>query len=515
MDEFCWTLLHERCAGQIPGAPGSGPPGPPGIPGEKGEPGQPGHPGHMGPPGVPGTDGRKGEKGDVGLTGRIGEPGADGPSGPPGLPGVDGLQGAGGRRGKRGLPGQRGRGVHGPPGLPGLKGDKGEKGDQVDPGGSVFQNGNNCTCVGVKGEKGMRGLIGFNGYKGDKGDTGQKGDRGFGLQGLPGPQGPVGYKGEKGDTGYCDALKCGDKYVRRNEPDYKFSKNDETSSKTTEIPSTTTPRLPTTPVTDPPELKPRSSVCRIKRISTPIFVRQDVSVHGSFMSDPAQVGKYWLTREYQGQQLEEFADEQNLKKRIPDKQYNLRFNRFQGTEHAIYNNSFYYHFTGMPNVVKYDLGFHNVASAVRIPHSHYNDSVYMYKGSKSYYDINVDENGLWVIFGRPRDSESWLHAMKLDTETLEIERVWRLPFKCGEYKNSFIACGILYLVREDENNARLGVIEDTYDFYADEFREVHIELKMPFQRNTMLSFYTNTSDRRNSVLLAWDNGNLIKYPLLF
>ena len=127
----------------------------------------------------------------------------------------------------------------------------------------------------------------------------------------------------------------------------------------------------------------------------------------------------------------------------------------------------------------------------------------------------ADENGLWVVYGRPRGNSSKIHVMKLDPETLEMERVWRkLPFEVGEYKNSVIACGILYLVSEESQDNRAR-IEDSYDLYRDERNSVDVRMKIPFKRNTMLSFYTNTSNRRISSLLAWDNGNLIKYPILF
>ncbi|XP_052792924.1 gliomedin-like isoform X2 [Mya arenaria] len=480
-DEFCWTLLHERCGSSIPGAPASGPPGPPGSPGQKGDQGRPGHPGHMGPPGVDG------------------------------LPGVNGITGPSGRRGKRGLPGQSGNpGKAGNPGMPGHKGLKGEPGD---PGTAMNINGANCTCVGQKGEKGIRGLIGFNGYKGDKGFAGLKGEKGYGMQGFPGPQGPAGHKGAKGDPGYCHASQCGDAYKRTPDKD-KLDSQASTTTSTSTL-STTSTTFTTTLSTVPPSLPSRTSVCRIKRVSTPIFVRHDVSVHGSFLADPLQPQKFWLSRDYHGQQLEEFSSLQNLKNRIPDKRYNLRFNRYHGTQHAIYNNSFYYQFSGKQHVVKYDLGLHDVASAVHIPHSHFNDSEYLYKGSKSYYDVIADENGLWVVYGRPRGSSSKLHVMKLDPVTLEVKRVWRkLPFEVGQYTNSIIACGILYLIQED-GQVKRARIKDTFDLYNGERGSADINLKIPFRRNTMFSFYTNTSDRRSSALLAWDNGNLIKYPILF
>ncbi|XP_060608190.1 gliomedin-like isoform X3 [Ruditapes philippinarum] len=511
LTEYCVTLLSQKCGSAIPGAPAVGPPGPPGPPGDRGEQGRPGVMGHMGPPGI---NGQKGQKGDNGETGRVGEPGADGPKGPPGFPGVNGIQGSSGRRGKRGLPGRAGRpGEDGIPGIPGIKGSKGEPGD---PGGTFKMNGNNCSCTGIKGEKGQRGLVGFTGWKGDKGETGQKGDKGYGMQGFSGPTGPQGPKGEKGDPGYCIASHCGDKYVRRKSTESALDSYT-VKSETSTIPTTkTTPTTPSTTPTIPPSIEPRSTVCRIKRIATPIFIMRERSLYGSILNDQLNPGKFWVTRGYYGNSLEQYNSMLRLKKRIVDTKYNIKHNRFYGTQHAIYNNQFYYQYGGEQVVLRYDLTINDVVSATpHIPKSHYNDTNYLYKNSKIYYDITADENGLWIVYGRRRGNESYIHVVKVDPSNMEFIRVWTLPKKIGVYRNSFIACGILYLIRDLEPGKTETEIDYTYDFFTDESKDVNIKIKLPFGESNMFTFYTNTSDKRDSVLMAWDKGNIIKYPLLF
>ncbi|XP_045215654.2 gliomedin-like isoform X2 [Mercenaria mercenaria] len=508
LTEYCVTLLSQKCGSTLPGAPAVGPPGPPGPPGHKGEQGRPGVMGHMGPPGLNGQKGQKGEKGD---TGRVGEPGADGPKGPPGFPGVNGIQGSNGRRGKRGLPGRAGR-----PGEDGLPGRKGEKGEPGDPGGTFNTKGGNCTCIGIKGDKGQRGLLGFTGYKGDKGEAGQKGDKGYGMQGFPGPKGSQGMKGEKGDAGYCIASRCGDKYVRRKVTEPGFDSYTVKSETTTEMTTTTTLPPTTTPSTVPPSIEPRTTVCRIKMIATPVFIKRERSLYGAILSDPLMPGIFWITRGYHGQFLEQYNSIQRLKKRLVDTKYNLQINRYFGTQHAVHNNSFYYQFNGKQHVVRYDLNINDVVAAtIPIPKSHYNDSNYVYKDSKIYYDITADENGLWIVYGRPRGDESYIHVIKADPVTMDFIRVWRLPKKIGVYKNGFIACGILYLIKDLEPDQTETEIDFAYDFYSDEQRDVNIKIKLPFRKSNMFTFHTNTSERKNSVLMAWDNGNIIKYPLLF
>ena len=255
------------------------------------------------------------------------------------------------------------------------------------------------------------------------------------------------------------------------------------------------------------------SVCRIKRIGKPIFVRQESAVYGSWMSDPVNPFKIWLTRGYYGNRLEEYQSLSNFKSGVPTKRYNLKYNRYYGTQHAIYNGSFYYHFAGKPYVVRYDMSIPDVSSAVLIRGSHFNDSKYLYRYSKTYYDITADENGLWVIYGRSRVDEMCINIMKLDLLTLVVERVWRLPIDNGYHGNGFIACGIVYFVKNTRKQST--EIDVSYDLYLDKVSQHNIRIGIPFKQNNMLTFFTNTSDRKSSSLLAWDKGYLISYPILF
>lgn len=166
-------------------------------------------------------------------------------------------------------------------------------------------------------------------------------------------------------------------------------------------------------------------------------------------------------------------------------------------------------------MVRYNLSEHAVVAAVQVIGSHFNDSNFLYKDSKTYYDIMADENGLWIVYGKQRGNDSFIHVIKADLHTLDIKRVWRLPLEIGTYKNGFIACGVLYLVREIRQSRVDAVIDYAYDFYRDEENQVNVKLKIPFGKPSMFTFYTNTPDRKNSMLFSWDNGNIIKYHTLF
>lgn len=255
------------------------------------------------------------------------------------------------------------------------------------------------------------------------------------------------------------------------------------------------------------------SVCRIKQIGKPVFVRQESAMFGSWMSDPVNPQKLWLTHGYHGNILEEYESWSRFRSGLPTKKYNLKYNRFYGTQHAVYNGSFYYHFAGKPYVVRYDMSIPDVVSAAFIRNSHFNDSEYLYRYSNTYYDITADENGLWILYSRSRDDDTYIYVMKLELLTLSIERVWSLSVETGYHINGFIACGIVYLVKDSREDKT--VIDVTYDLYLDNQSKTNIQIGIPFKQNSFLTFFTNTSDRKSSSLLAWDKGYLISYPILF
>ena len=236
-------------------------------------------------------------------------------------------------------------------------------------------------------------------------------------------------------------------------------------------------------------------------------------MYGSWMSDPVNPHKLWLTRGYHGNMLEEYQSWSRFRSGLPTKKYNLKFNRFYGTQHAIYNGSFYYHFAGKPYVVRYDMSIPDVVAAGSIRNSHFNDTKYLYKYSKSYYDISADENGLWIIFSRTLDDDRNINIMKLDLLSLTVEKVWRLPVDAGLHLNAVIGCGIVYLVKSSDKDKT--TIDVTYDLYLDVLANTKIQIGIPFKQNNFLTFFTNTSDRKSSSLLGWDKGYLITYPILF
>ncbi|KAK3579839.1 hypothetical protein CHS0354_007356 [Potamilus streckersoni] len=467
LEAHCRAIVYDSCiSGRPAGTPLFGPPGPPGPKGETGSPGPPGLMGIMGPPGKEGI---------------------------PGPPGV---------RGKRGLNGEKGQ--------KGERGDSGPKGDRGDHG--VVGEGSNCTC--------------------------------YGMQGFTGPKGPAGPKGDKGDTGECSVYNC-EGSVSNNVPrSFDMPLNGRqtnrqtlysqeqiprcvclpvikttttTSTTTKKMLTTTTATLPTTSTqttpTVPPSISPRLFDCSIKMIGKPVYLRASSSALGTWMMDPLKQNKYWLTYSYYGNTLEEFNSLNSFEIDQPDRVYDLRHYRYHGTQHAMYNGSFYYHWSGKEIVVRYELKAADVVAAMALEGTNHNNSHYLYKTEYIYYDITADENGLWVVFSK-LGKDSSIFVIKADLISMSREKLWQIDVARGSYGNGFITCGRIYLIKDTTVNQ--SSVDFTYDFYANE-RAVDISLAFgnPFKMNTMVSYFSLTSDRSKSYLLSWDNGHIIYYPLLF
>ncbi|XP_060080101.1 gliomedin-like [Ylistrum balloti] len=446
-----------------------------------------------------------------------------GPPGHKGLPGSKGDEGRRGRKGARGMTGKIGlQGRHGSPGLPGKNGQKGERGDRGFQG-----NGSNCSCPkGDKGDKGVRGLIGFTGYKGDKGDHGNKGNKGYGergfpgFQGIPGPKGERGEKGEKGDamdnwrmaTAVPSVTYRGERTPSSTKEMMTSTTSTTTTPTTMTTPTTTTP--PTTTTMAPPTLAPRRRECRIKMIGIPLLLRQAGPASGAWMTDPDSSPKRWVSNNEYANILYEYRSETTFKENRVDNTYDLSFFHYHGYDHVIRHGSFYFQWAGRNIVVKYDLKEAIVSSAAEIDGASHNTSRYLYKNGTTYFDIEYDENGLWVIYSKLSDDKN-IFVVKLNTNTMEAIRIWTINIAPGSYGNGIIVCGVLYLIRDTVNVQT--VIDYAYDLYTDEVVPLGKDIKFrnPFGASSMVSYVPNIRHPQNSRINSWDNGRQLSFQLLF
>ena len=247
------------------------------------------------------------------------------------------------------------------------------------------------------------------------------------------------------------------------------------------------------------------TVCKVSMIGTPLFIRKAGPTTGAWMHDPIRQNGFpvWETRGNSGKYLYEYRSVRSFEDGVPDKTYELSSYQFKSSNHALYNNSFFYQ-SSNHSIACFDLQAEGVSSGFRYE----GQLTPLYKDG-NYFDIESDENGLWIIFAR----NETIYVQKADTFTMRIERTWKIEQNAMEFGNGFISCGVLYLVRN--TNTQVTVIDFAYDLYTSKSVPIKIKFINPFRKNSMISYFPDKKNPGFSRLYGWDNGRQIMYRLLF
>ncbi|XP_065323688.1 uncharacterized protein LOC135930827 [Gordionus sp. m RMFG-2023] len=430
LKSFCRAAI-EYCPPGIPG-----PIGPQGIKGDRGSPGSMGEKGYRG---IPGIDGEKGEQGEKGGRGEIGFPGIPGVNGEPGRKGFKGDIGEPGREGKDGLPGRPGEA--GMMGLPGMNGKDGVPGWPGEPGPPGPLGPDGATGIkGDKGERGQDGLHGLNGFPGRRGkpgfqgEPGEKGEMGPpGKKGEMGPQGPPGPRGISGVPGLV----------------------------VEQSPVITIPfvKKPTAKMIDIPYFRstipPRIQNCLLKAVGKPVFMRYTGTYWGTWMRDPFPLTpldnqKIWMTKHFDGKEVFEYANEEAFKADNISKTYILPVS-YEGNSHQVMSGSLYYHLDDSPTVGRYDFKNEKLEETIDLPLATYKSESYLFSGEYNYFDFNVDETGLYVIY-RVQDSGDYILVAKLKEAGVRESSVEGTKFDANteKTKNDHFVSRYLHYSYEDE-----------------------------------------------------------------
>ncbi|VDP33492.1 unnamed protein product [Soboliphyme baturini] len=223
----------------------------------------------------------------------------------------------------------------------------------------------------------------------------------------------------------------------------------------------------------------------------------------------------WVFDGYLSPVLYEYRNELDLLYKKQSAKYFLDYSA-TGTGAIIFNGSFYYHRYGSQNIVRYDLNsteevqrpLPNVAYQVCIMTpdiQHCANVRYLYGLPHNFVDFAADENGIWVVYSNTANDS--LTAAKIQVETLEVIHQWFIDIpKNVTIANTFIMCGILYGLKSATNYDT--EINFAFDLYNDEFINITVNFRNPFQQTTMLDY--NPVDRR---LYYFDHGNLLTVPV--
>ncbi|KAI1301448.1 Olfactomedin-like protein 2B [Halotydeus destructor] len=256
--------------------------------------------------------------------------------------------------------------------------------------------------------------------------------------------------------------------------------------------------------------KPRRKHCNLNQVGKPVYYRDADVDWGNWMADPSpgasdDGSKYWLTVESEPSTLFEFANKESFRHKRPTKSYSLPFS-FAGNSHAVYSGCFYYNQQGTNRLIKYDLisnrtFFKSIEDAAHKP-----DERLLYETHHNYMDINVDENGLWVIFASEATNNTLI--LKIDAQSLMTQSAWNISLDHTKIGEMFIACGVLYGTESATDT--FTKIRFAFDLYLNNPIEISVNFTNPFKNNSFLAY-----NPKHEQLYAWDARNLIEYPLRF
>ncbi|KAM4766278.1 gliomedin isoform 2-T2 [Cyanocitta cristata] len=361
-------------------------------------------------------------------------------------------------------------GPPGPPGPPGLHGLPGYNGSDGVPG-----------TPGQKGEPGIngkRGKIGLPGPKGDQGQKGEPGEMGLpGKDGMPGGKGARGAKGQKGDANN-DVILEGETCAVPNDDTLAGKAEDRTPG-----PS-------------------KKAECVITSVGSPVHFVSVQQTFGTWMREPANISdeRIWLTMHFSGNYIKEYENSNAL---LNDSYRIINITGFfYGCGHAVQNNHLYYQKGGTNDILKFGL---DKASMGTLPMKNalHHGRNYLFSNSKTYFNIAVDEKGLWIIYASSTDET--IMVAHIDEERFSVIRTINTTYPKSKAGNAFIACGILYVT-----DTKDMTVSFAFDLLKEKQIDARFELRSSQSVLAMLSY-----SLRDKNLYTWENGSLMVYPVHF
>ncbi|XP_035720622.1 gliomedin-like isoform X1 [Vespa mandarinia] len=254
----------------------------------------------------------------------------------------------------------------------------------------------------------------------------------------------------------------------------------------------------------------------IEAVGKPVLKGTMDDHYGSWMHDPSPrfdgiSDKHWITRKNETSYILEYKSKEHFKNKTPQK-IELPY-PFQGNGHIVYNGSFFYNPKNRSSIFRFDL-YHGQGCDIffstcelQLPGLYVNTNNYLYTPNHNfnYVDFNVDENGLWVIYGLPSNNTV---VMKVGATDLSLQYAWNISIDHHKFGEMFIAGGVLYAVHsvtDETMKIRLAL-----DLYKNSTVDVHLSFSNPYHKTTAVSYNHKTKE-----LYTWNKGNLLAYPVKY
>ncbi|XP_054013696.1 uncharacterized protein LOC128895270 [Hylaeus anthracinus] len=265
-------------------------------------------------------------------------------------------------------------------------------------------------------------------------------------------------------------------------------------------------------------LPPRLADGVIEALGKPVLKGTMDDHYGSWMHDASSRSdgfsdKLWVTRTNDTSSIFEYKSKDHFKN-SSSRSIALPYS-FQGNGHIVYNRSFFYNPINRSSIFRFNL--HSSSDHIcdkefprcelHLPGLLVNTRNYLYTPNHNfnYVDFNVDENGLWIIYGLPSNNTV---VLKLDATNMNIQYAWNISIDNHKFGEMFIAGGVLYAVHsvtEESMKIRLA-----FDLYKNVTIPVHLSFTNPYHKTTAVSYNHKTKE-----LYTWNKGNQLAYPIKY
>lgn len=148
-------------------------------------------------------------------------------------------------------------------------------------------------------------------------------------------------------------------------------------------------------------------------------------------------------------------------------------------------------------------------SQLEIPYAIAKGPKHLYTTEHNYFDFNVDENGLWIIYGLPDSNNTIVTKLgTLSSSSMDIQYSWNISVNHRKVGEMFIVCGVLYAI--DSTEERVSKIRLVLDLYNSKLLDPTLTFANPFRMTTAVAYNFKAKE-----LFTWDRGNQLTYPVRY
>ncbi|NP_001073011.1 amassin 4 precursor [Strongylocentrotus purpuratus] len=246
----------------------------------------------------------------------------------------------------------------------------------------------------------------------------------------------------------------------------------------------------------------------IRGLSEPYTLRGNLASTGVWFMDPIvdvdrpwyQVGVTTASSILCYLSIEQFQTEGIHETYLPG--YTL-----EGCSVVAYNGALFYNMYGSATIIRYDYREGSVTNQRALPNAGYKTNYVYLSGGYTSMDFAVDEQGLWVIYGKSTNS-GLMSVSKIDPLTLEVEETYNTNTLKANFGECFMVCGKLYCT--DSFNKHDGRIVMMYDTTTQTSTTLNVPFDSKYLATRALKY--NPRDQR---LYAFNNGHALVYEIEF